>query len=165
MLFKFQVNPIKIEDLKNLKKLLTLGRWRAFDLLMSTINRILSDHQLHHLVKFLEDRFKIVTCRWLKVSRQTNRTDQHTRQKKLFFPSNKQTRQSQSTAWREAFLNSCWALFDVLNMPAKCGSVRVSIHGSRTSQWRKENVTSDRSAIGERNKSLRRKRLSSVTLH
>jgi len=49
------------------------------------------DNQLHHLVKFREHWFEIVTRRRLEVSRQINGRNEQTCQKKFFLPSNKQT--------------------------------------------------------------------------
>ena len=57
ILFKFNVNWMKIEDFRNLTKLLTFG---YVDLLTSVGFLLMMNY---HLVKFREDQFKIVTCR------------------------------------------------------------------------------------------------------
>ena len=65
ILFKFQVNQMKNDDFRNL----TL-RWPLlFDL---KTNRLLSWDYLYNLLKFHDDRFRIVTCRRL-TDKQTDR--------------------------------------------------------------------------------------------
>ena len=59
-LFKFLVNLMKIEDFRNVTKLVTIGLCWPFDL---KNNRLLAYNELDQVVKFREDRFKIVTCR------------------------------------------------------------------------------------------------------
>ena len=59
ILFKFLFYGMKIEGLRNLTDLLTFGLKN---------NRLLAYDELYHVMKFHEDRFKIVACR-----RQTDR--------------------------------------------------------------------------------------------
>jgi len=65
ILFKFEINRVKIEDFRNLRSCWPFGMWCPFAILTSKIRWSLSIHQLQQLVKFREDRFKIVTSRRL----------------------------------------------------------------------------------------------------
>ena len=63
---KFKPMGWKLRILETSPKLLTFGLCWPFDL---KNNWLLPDDKLHHVVKFLEDRFKIVTCRLFTIRR------------------------------------------------------------------------------------------------
>ena len=87
---------MKIEEFRNLSQVVDLLTFWPFDL---KNNSLLSYDKLYHVVKFCEDRLKIVTCRWQKdrqtqTDRITKSTNQYTW--KIFdFTSNNTDRQTE----------------------------------------------------------------------